>query len=120
VMTMQGLMGLAGVAVLAALGIPEMEGALAFVTRGWAWSVSGIEAVLAVQILGSIVGVFALTRAYQLGEASYVAIFEYSVMIFGPLFAFYWFGQTLGAAQMAGIGLIIAAGAVIALRSRRA
>ena len=120
VMTMQGLIGLAGVAALALFGIPETGGALAFVTRGWAWSVSGIEAVLAVQILGSIVGVFALTRAYQLGEASYVAIFEYSVMIFGPLFAFYWFGQTLGAAQMAGIGLIIAAGAVIALRSRRA
>lgn len=120
VMTMQGVIGLLGIAVLTLFSIPETPGALMFVTRGWVWSVAGIEAVLAVQILGSIVGVFALTRAYQLGEASFVAIFEYSVMIFGPLFAYLWFGQTLEAVQMAGIVLIIAAGAVIALRSRRA
>ena len=110
-MTMQGLMGL--------FGINEVAGPLAFVTRGPVWPMSGIEAVLAVQILGSILGVFALTKAYQLGEASYVAVFEYSVMIFGPAFALFWFGQTMVVSQMAGVALIMAAGAVIALRSRR-
>jgi drug/metabolite transporter (DMT)-like permease len=40
-------------------------------------------------------------------------------MVFGPAFAFVWFGQSLSAVQMAGVALIIVAGSVIALRSRQ-
>lgn len=118
-MGMQGLLGVLGLAWLALFGVAEAEGALAFVTRSWVWASGATNWIVFVHILGSIVGVFALTRAYQLGEASYVAIFEYSIMIFGPLFAYYWFGDGLAPVQMAGIALIIAAGAVIALRSAR-
>lgn len=118
-MGMQGVLGLAGLACLGLFGVQEIEGPLAFVTRGWAWPLEGVGLLLVGHILGSIFGVFCLTRAYQLGEASYVAVFEYSIMIFGPLFAFFWFGQTIVGSQIAGIVLIIVAGSVIALRSRR-
>ena len=70
------------------------------------------------QVVGSVAGVFGIIRAYQLSEASYVAVFEYAVMVFGPLFAWLWFGQGLGVAQMTGTVLIVLAGAIIAVRAR--
>ena len=117
-MGMQGVLGVIGLLAIAALGIEEQQGPLAFVTRGFVWPMSEMGWLVVMHVLGSIAGVFCLTKGYQLGEASYVAVFEYSVMIFGPLFGWYWFGQGMSAVQVLGIGLIIAAGAVIALRSR--
>ena len=117
-MGMQGVMGLLGVATITLLGIEEVSGPLAFVTRGWAWPMEGVAWLVVGHVLGSIVGVFCLTKAYQLGEASQVAVFEYSIMIFGPAFAWAWFGQSMSLMQMGGVALIIAAGAVIALRSK--
>lgn len=119
-MAAQGVLGLIGALALVVFQVDEAGGALAFVTRGWVWQPQGITLLLAIHIFGSILGVFALTKAYQLGEASYVAIFEYSIMIFGPLFAFYWFGQGLAPLQMLGIFIIMASGALIALRSKAA
>lgn len=118
-MGMQGVLGLIGLLAMTVFGVQEIEGPLAFVTRGWIWPMEGVGLLLVGHVVFSIVGVFCLTRAYQLGEASYVAVFEYSIMVFGPLFAFVWFGQSLTAVQMAGVVLIIVAGSVIALRSRQ-
>ena len=118
VMGMQGVMGAAVLGLLAAFGVEEQAGALAFVTRGWVWPIGEIHVLLLVQVVGSVAGVFGIIRAYQLSEASYVAVFEYAVMVFGPLFAWLWFGQGLGVAQMAGTVLIVLAGAIIAVRAR--
>jgi drug/metabolite transporter (DMT)-like permease len=118
VMGMQGAMGIAMLVVLWALGVGEAEGALAFVTRGWVWDFDEIYVWLVVQCVGSVVGVFLIIRAYQLSDASYVAVFEYSVMIFGPLFGWLVFAQALGFWQMVGVALIAVAGGIIALRSR--
>ena len=46
-----------------------------------------------VQAAGSILGVGLLTRGYQVGEASFVAIFEYSLMIFASIWAYLIWGQ---------------------------
>ncbi|WP_322866707.1 DMT family transporter [Aquicoccus sp. G2-2] len=116
---MQGMMGLLAIVVLAVLGVAPGEGAAGFLTRGWQWAPDpAIWPYIAAQVIGSIIGVFCLIRAYQIGEASYVTVFEYSVMVFGPCFAFFLFGQTLGLAQVAGIALIVLAGVTIALRAR--
>jgi len=69
------------------------------------------------QAVGSVLGVGLIIRAYQIGTASYVAIYEYSVFISGPFFAWMLFGQTVTALQAGGIILIAAAGIVIAIRS---
>ena len=118
VMGMQGLMGAAALALLAGFGMAEAEGALSFVTRGWVWPITPVLAVLLVQAVGSVAGVYGIIKGYQLADASYIAVFEYSVMIFGPLFAWVWFGQGVSVTQGAGIALISLAGVVIALRSR--
>ena len=114
----QGLLG-AGVLGLLALVQPEVgAGGMAFLTRGWVWPLGEALPYLLVQVFGSVIGVGLLNRAYQLGEASYVAVFEYSVMIFGPFFGWVLLGQPVTPLQGVGISLIAAAGIVIAVRSR--
>ena len=72
---------------------------------------------LLLQAVGSVAGVSLLNRAYQLGDASHVAVFEYTIMIFGPAFAFLLFGVPITGTMLVGIGLIMAAGVTIAVRS---
>ncbi|MCW1951308.1 MAG: EamA family transporter, partial [Octadecabacter sp.] len=87
--------------------------------RGWVPMDNIMIAVAIGQAAGSIVGVGLLTRGYQLGEASYVAINEYSLIVFAALFGWIMWGQTLGAIALIGIGCIIASGSIIALRSAK-
>lgn len=96
-----------------------------FLTRGWVWPVAGWPVsdtwgVIWLQALGSILGVYGIVRAYQLGDPTLVSVVEYSVMIFGPGFAFWLFGTPVTGAQGLGIALIAGAGAVIAWRSGEA
>ena len=117
VMMMQGMIGAVALAVLGLFGLPVAEGADGFITRGWVWEMGGIWHLIALQVVGSVGGVFLIIKSYQLGEPSYVAVFEYSIMIFGPMFAWLLFGQTLGPIQGIGIALIALAGIIIAVRS---
>ncbi|WP_420586585.1 DMT family transporter [Ruegeria sp.] len=113
-------LGLAGIAGLAVLSLVPHSFPDGFVTRGMVWDVQPVLVWIVLQAVGSTIAVFMLIKSYQVGETSYVAVFEYSVMIFGPLFAWVAFGQTIGIMQIAGIGLIAAAGALLGWRSRRA
>ena len=113
-----GLMGAAGLAVLEVIAVDPPPGRDGFLTRPWVADFAPVLPLLALQVVGSITGVFLLTRGYQIGETSYIAVFEYSVMIFGPAWAWVMFGQALGLVQIGGLVLIAAAGAIIAVRSR--
>lgn len=108
-----GMMGTVGLIVLAVLE-PEPT---SFVTQQWTWTIGAAWPWLCVQAVGSVVGVFMIIKAYQLGEPSYVSIFEYSVMIFGPAFALAAFGVPISTMQVAGTLMIALAGLVIATRS---
>lgn len=116
----QGIIGVAGLAGVA-LWQPDVAlGAAGFVTRGWVWPMSPmVHLLVLIQAVFSVLGVGLLTRAYALGDASYVAVFEYSVFIFGPLAAFVMFGHTVGWNEVAGIALIAGAGLVIVWRLRK-
>ncbi len=115
---MLGLMGIVGLIVLWAFPLDSVAGPQGFVTRGWVWPMWDAAPWVVLQAVGSVCGVFLIIKAYQLGETSFVAVFEYSVMIFGPLFAWLALGQSASWIQVAGIGLIFSAGVIIALRSR--
>lgn len=111
-----GALGLIGLGVMEA----GLQDGRSFVTRGWVapdavfWKWTTIQAVF------SMVAVGMLTRAYQVGETSYIAVFEYSFLIFASAWAWIAFGVGIDLLGMAGIALIIASGAVIALRSSEA
>lgn len=113
-------------AVLGGLGVVAMTllpqdvppGADGFVLRGWVTPGATFLFWTVVQAVGSLVAVGLITRAYQWGEASYVAVFEYSLLIFVSAWAFALRGEGLDPLAAVGIGLIVGSGVVIALRSR--
>lgn len=113
----QGVIGTIALGVITVLQIDVGEGGMAFLTRGWVWPIGDALPYLLVQVFGSVVGVSLLNRAYQIGEASHVAVFEYSVMIFGPFFGWILLGQVVTWVQGLGIALIASAGIIIAWRS---
>ena len=113
----QAIIGAVALAFLGQFEFSVPEGAAGFIQRGWVWPVTAALPFILLQAVGSVLGVGLIIRAYQLGSASYVAVYEYSVFISGPFFAWMLFGQTVTAVQTGGILLVAAAGIVIAWRS---
>jgi drug/metabolite transporter (DMT)-like permease len=113
VMGCQGVFSALAVMGLVVFNVPETG----FLSMRWVWSFTDVWPLIWLQAIGSVAGVWCIIKAYQLGEAGFVSVFEYSVMIFGPFFAWYLFGQPVGLWQAVGIALIASAGVIIALRS---
>ena len=112
---------LAGLALIALAFLNPVvpDGSAGFIVRPWTSDWWPAWWILLLQAWGSLVGVGLMTRAYQVGEASIVAIFEYSVFLFGSVFALMLFGQTVDFWQGVGFALIILGGVIIVLRSGR-
>jgi len=113
-----GLFGAVGLLALAVFPLEAAPGPDGFVMRGWVWPMTQAAPWVVLQAIGSVAGVFLIIKAYQLGDPSYVSVFEYSVMGFGPLFAWVALGQPVGPWQIIGIAMIAVAGAIIAVRSK--
>lgn len=113
-----GLYGAIGIAVLTLSPMDAALGAEGWMQRGYVEPNLTVVLVVVAQAVGSIIGVVLLTRGYQLGEASYVAINEYSLIVFASFFAWVMWGQTLGVIALIGVAMIIASGSIIALRSK--
>ena len=65
-----------------------------------------------------MIAIFMLTRAYQIAAPTYLAVFEYSMLVFASFWAWVVYGQTVGALAWAGMALVALSGTIIALRSR--
>ena len=113
-----GFLGAVGTLTLMIFPMWQPGDEVRFFTRPWVWPMSDALPLILLQAIGSVCGVFMIIKDYQLGEPSYVSVFEYSVMIFGPLFAWLAFAQPIGGWQVLGIIFIASAGIIIALRSR--
>ncbi|MEL6957770.1 MAG: DMT family transporter [Pseudomonadota bacterium] len=114
-----GLYGLTGLIILTIWPIGDPAAGVQWVTTGYVAPTVTFGWVTLAQAVGSILGVLLLTRGYQLGEASYVAINEYSMIVFASFFAWLLWDQTISEFAMIGMGLIILSGSIIALRSDR-
>jgi len=112
---MLGVFGLIGMVVINGDGAPV--GHSGFVLRAWGPLDAEMLFWFAVQAVGSLIGIGLIFRGYQLGEASQVAVFEYSLLVFASFWAWILWGQTVPALGLAGMVLIALAGSVIALRS---
>ncbi len=113
-----GVAGILGLALFTLFPVPVASGPDAFVLQGWVEPSGTFLFWTLVQAIGSIVGVFFIIRAYQLGEASYVGVFEYSLLVFVSVWAWVLRNEVVDLAAAAGIVLIVISGIVIAVRSR--
>lgn len=112
---MLGVFGLIGMGVINGDAAPV--GHAGFVLRAWGPLDAQMLFWFAVQAVGSLIGIGLIFRGYQLGEASQVAVFEYSLLVFASFWAWILWDQTVPVLGLAGMVLIAVAGSVIALRS---
>ncbi|MGO4851507.1 DMT family transporter [Phaeovulum sp. W22_SRMD_FR3] len=113
-----GVFGLIGMAILTLFPVAVPEGAAGFVMRGPVWPGATASFWVFVQALGSLIGVGLMVRAYQMAEASRVAVFEYVVMPAAAFWGWMIWSEVPGPYQAMGMGLIVLAGLLIALRRR--
>lgn len=113
-----GVFGLAGMAVLAVWQPDVPAGADGFILRGAVWPNAAFWIWSFVQAAGSLLGVGMMIRAYQIAEASRVAIFEYVILPAAAFWSFVLWGEVLSPRALLGIALILLAGLIIALRGR--
>jgi drug/metabolite transporter (DMT)-like permease len=111
---MLAVFGAIGLMILPAGGPEGFDG---FVQRGWVPLTGAMWFWIGVQAVGSIIGIGLIFRGYLLGEAGYVAVFEYSLLVFASFWAWVLWGQTVDPLALLGMVLIAGAGAVITLRT---
>lgn len=113
-----------GLAVAGALALVALEAveppaawveAAPFLVTGWRNPTLVLLGVVFVQAAGTLLAVGMVARSYQAAEASVIAVFEYSYLLLAGLWAWILWGEALSALDLAGIAMIIAAGALVAL-----
>ncbi|MDI3336171.1 DMT family transporter [Defluviimonas aestuarii] len=115
---MLGIFGLIGMGVFALWPQDVPAGADGFILRGAVWPTSTFLFWTFVQAAGSLLGVGMMIKAYQVAEASRVAIFEYVILPASAFWAYVIWGDVLAPTAVWGIVMIFAAGLIIALRGR--
>lgn len=102
--------------ICGAIGCLVLPDADSFAVRGWMPLTSANMLWIAVQAVGAMIGIALLFRAYQVGDAGFVAVFEYSLLIFASIWAYVLWGETVPPMALVGMVLIAVAGVVISLR----
>lgn len=113
-----GFFGLIGMVVLAVVAPEVPPGVDGFILRGLVVPNGIFLFWTFVQAAGSLVGVGAMVKAYQIAEASRVAVFEYVILPVSAVWSWMLWGEVLSAQALVGMVLIFAAGLIIALRGR--
>lgn len=91
---------------------------LAFLLRAWSWPTPHDLLLMLGCGAAATVGIYCLGQGYRLAEANLAAIFEYTALPWAILWGYLFFAQLPGYSTLAGVGLVIAAGIVIAVRER--
>lgn len=114
-----GIFGLVGIGVIG-LWLPATPaGTDGFVLRGASPLTPTFLFLTFVQAAGSLLGVGLMIRAYQIAEASRVAIFEYVILPASAIWTYLIWGEALSPRAAAGMVLIFLAGLLIVLRRGR-
>ncbi len=113
-----GLFGAIGMAALALWPVEVAPGPDGFLQRGPVWPSTTFLFWTFIQAAGSLLGVGMMIRAYQIVDAARVSVLEYIILPASALWSWMLWGETLDSLAILGMGLIVAAGMIIALRSR--
>jgi drug/metabolite transporter (DMT)-like permease len=112
-----GVIGAVGMVVLTLAPLAVPEGAAGFLQRGPVWPGGTFYFWTFVQAAGSLVGVGMMIRAYQITTAARASVLEYMILPASAFWSYVLWGEMLGWMAWAGMALIAAAGAMIALRA---
>ena len=111
--------GLCGGAVATGLTVlpvsQELIAQAPFLFRGWQVVGVWFWIWMAVIAMGACMALSMMTRAYQIAQTSYAAIYEYAYLISVGFFSWAFWGVVPGILSIAGIVLIIFAGVLIVL-----
>ena len=110
--------GGSGVILLSIVPTPYSE-TWPYLFTGWRpleFATLGLIAVCSCLNLAANIG---LAKAYQSAEASWLAPFDYSYLIFATFWGFYFFGGFPNALTLAGMAVIAASGGYVAWRERQ-
>lgn len=108
------VLGSAGLAGVLAVGSGVGDD---FFSKGWKPLTGPFLFWTAVQAVGSLIAVSLLTRAYQSTRASYLVVFENTLLVFAAFWSFVLFGETVSGQAAIGMGLIVASSILISLRT---
>ena len=115
-----GVLGLLGVVVLGIFpSLQGMDAGVPFVSTGWVYPSREFLFWTMVQGIGSLIAISGLIRAYQIAEPTYIAVFEYSFIVFVGFWGWVIWNEVLDATAVTGIVTIIASGAIITIRAAR-
>ena len=92
---------------------------VAFLVRPWAWPDTLSLVMMAACGVIAAVAMSLLTQAYRMADASLVTVFEYTGMIWGPLWGFLFFAEVPPVTTLLGMLLIMAAGLIVLMRPRQ-
>ena len=93
----------------------DIDGA-GFATMAAAWPDRTTTLIILAMGAAGAIGMAAMAIGYRSAPSSYAALFDYSFLIWIPLFAWIFHREVLSTSMAAGIGLIILAG-IVALSS---
>jgi drug/metabolite transporter (DMT)-like permease len=113
-----GLIGAIGMAALTLFPMEVPPGTAGFLLRGPVWPSGEFLFWTFVQAAGSLLGVGMMIRAYQITDAGRASVLEYVILPASALWGWVLWRETLTVTAVAGMMLIVAAGAMIALRAR--
>ncbi|MDZ4134259.1 MAG: DMT family transporter [Paracoccaceae bacterium] len=114
---MLGVLGCLGMIGLVLMPVAVPEGAAGFLQRGVVWPSAAFYFWTFVQAAGSLLGVGLMIKAYQIADASRVSVFEYIILPASALWGWIIWDEILSLQAVIGMGLITAAGVMIAMRA---
>ncbi len=113
-----GLFGLFGTILFTWVSVPDnWLTAVPFFFTGWVNPTDRFMFWVTIQSIGSLFAVSGLIRGYQVAEPTYIAVFEYSFLIFAGFWAWVLWNEIPDAIGFIGIFGIVTAGIIITLRA---
>ncbi len=112
------VIGGVGMIIIGATVADPPSGSDGFVFRGWTPLTQTFVWVVVAQAIGSLMAVGLIIRSYQLAEPSFIAVFENTMIVFATLWAIVLWADWPDMWGLIGMGLVIIAGTIIALRTR--
>ena len=113
-----GIFGVIGMVTLQLYPLTVPPGTDGFVVRGPVVPIASFWFWTFVQAALSLLGVGMMIRAYQIADAGRVSVLEYVILPASAFWAWLIWDEVLGWQAWVGMGLIVVAGAMIALRAK--